>query len=136
MSKGNIGHPVEGQSSCFTFEWHQSSQHAGKCRSKFSWGLLLSKVQDGNGVIKDVIKNYVPMTTENILVFSNTYLSNGNQEDPPDDRILPDLQPCTNDDHTRMFYNPVRSQIVAQGIFGIFDRASINKLMTMKKQLI
>jgi len=105
-----------------------------KYRSKFAWGSLLSKVLDNDGNEQDILKNYRVLTLENVLAFSNTYLGNGNHEAPPVNKVLADLTPGTNDAHKRMFYNRVRSQMISQYIFGRFDQASINKLMTMKKK--
>jgi len=105
-----------------------------KCRSKYAWGVLLSKVPDNDGDNQDVLKNYRALTIDNVLAYSNTYLGNRNLEAPPADKVLAALTPGTNNDHKRMFFLRVRSQMIAQKVFGTFDQASINKLMTMKKK--
>ena len=68
-----------------------------------------------------------------MLVFNGTSLGNVDRLAPPANWVSLGLQPTTNDDCKRMLYDHVRSQIIAQGIFGRFDQASINKLTTMKK---
>ena len=73
--------------------------HFEHCRSKHAWGLLLSKILDDDGVLKDVEKNYRAITKEKMLAFNNTYLGNGILEPPPDDRLLLDLTPATNVTH-------------------------------------
>ena len=71
-----------------------------------------------------------------MLAHSNTYLGNGNLEAPPADRALATLTPGTDNNHKRMFFLRVRSQMISQKVFGAFDQTSINKLMTMKKKFM
>ena len=103
-----------------------------KNRSKFAWGPLLSKVPDSNDDPKDAIKNYRALTKDNILRYNNTYLGNGNLEAHQADRLMPDLIPSKNPDDKKKFYLRVKSQIICHRLLGVFDQASINRLMTQK----
>ena len=107
--------------------------HFENCRSKHAWGLLLSKIPNDDGVLKDIIKNYRAITKDNVLAFNNTYLGNGLLEPPPAEQLLLDLAPATDAAHKQQFYKRVRSQMIAQAIQGRLDQASLNKLMTVKK---
>ena len=82
-----------------------------------------------------MLKNYKSLTIDNIQACSNTYLGNGASEAPPDNKMLLDLNPETDENDKRMFYKRVRSQMKFQHLFGRLDQASINKLMIMKKKL-
>ena len=67
-----------------------------------------------------------------MLVRSNTYLRNSNLKDLLVDKALANLTLELDNAHKRMFYLRVRSQMVVQKVFRIFDQASINKLITIK----
>ena len=95
--------------------------------------MLLSQVLDDDGIKKDVIRNYRVITINNVLRFNNTYLGNGTHELPNADRVLPDLDPASNDDDKVKFYLRVRSQMIAQGVEGIIDSDSWTELMNKKK---
>ena len=56
---------------------HNVKNHLETLSSKYSWGLLLSKVPDTNGAAKDIIKNYKNVTCEDALVHNNAHLGNG-----------------------------------------------------------
>ena len=99
--------------------------HFERCRSKCAWGLLLSKELDNDGNVKDVIKNYRAITKENILAFNNKYLGYSQNEAPPTNRRLPDLDPANDPTHKAHFYDRARSQMIAQAIQGRLDQTSI-----------
>ena len=50
------------------------SEALKKCRSKYAWGLLLSKVCNDDGNEQDVLKNHRALALNNTLAFSNTHL--------------------------------------------------------------
>ena len=70
-----------------------------KCRSKFAWGLLLSKIEDDEGNRKDVLKNYRSITKENILAFENSYICIGYRQAPQTDQVITDLDLTTDATH-------------------------------------
>ena len=83
---------------------------------------MLSKVPDNDCYVKDAIKNYRAITKQDILVFNNTCLGDGQNEAPPANRILPDLDPANDPAHKARFYDRARSQMIAQAIQGRLDQ--------------
>ena len=59
----------------------------------------MSKVPDNDCYVKDAIKNYRAITKENALEFNNTYLGNSQNEAPPTNRKLPNLDPANDPAH-------------------------------------
>ena len=59
----------------------------------FTWGELLSKVPDSSSNLKDVIRNYRSLSIEDVLRFKNAHLGDRNSTDPPENRIMVDLDP-------------------------------------------
>ena len=112
---------------------HIVKNHLETLSSKYSWGLLVSKVPDSNGNLKDIIKNYKNLTCEDVLAFNNTYLGNGLNEAPPADRIMQTLDPANNQEYRAMFYKRVRSKMISQALEGHCNQVSWNKIMNKKK---
>ena len=101
---------------------------------KFTWGILLSKVLDDEGTLKDVIKHYRLIMLENVLAFNNTYLGDGSNSALLATWVMPDLDPANNPDHKIQFFKRVRSQMIAREIEGIINSNSWTQLMTRKKR--
>ena len=102
-------------------------------RTKFTWGMLLSKVPDDEGTLKDVIKHYRSITLANVLEFNNTYLGDRSNSAPLAIWVMPDLDPANNPDHKIQFFKRVRSQMIAREIEGIINSNSWTQLMIRKK---
>ena len=81
--------------------------------SKYLWSLLISKVPDSNGNLKDIIKNYKNPTCEDVLVYNNTYLGNGLNEALPTNRIMQTLDLANNQEYRAIFYKQVRSKMIS-----------------------
>ena len=105
-----------------------------ECRSMNACGMILSKVLDNDDVEKNILKNCRSLSIDDVQAQNNPYLGNDASEAPPDNKMLLDLNPGTDENHKRMFYKRVRSQMMSQHLFCSLDRASINKLISVKKK--
>ena len=84
-----------------------------KFRSKDAFCLLLRKIPDDDGDLKDIIKNYRTTTKGNVLVFNKFYLGNGLLESIPADQLLLDLNQAINAYDTQRFCKRACSQMIA-----------------------
>ena len=109
-----------------------AKNHFDNFRSKNAWGLLLSKMSDNNGGLKDVIKNYRDIAKENVPAFNDTHLENGLLKTPPTDQLLLDLNPATDTAHKRRLCKYACFQMIDKAIQCHLDQASLYKLMTVK----
>ena len=76
--------------------WHIVNNHLETSSSKYSWRLLVSKVPDSSGNLKDIIKNYKYLVCEDILAFNITYLGNRLNKVPLANRIMQTLDLANN----------------------------------------
>ena len=103
---------------------HNAKNHLETLSSKCSWGLLISKVPDTNGVEKVLIKNYKNVPCDNTLACNNTHLGSGLNQAPVASKIMQNLDLRNNTTHCTMFYNRVRSKMIAQTLEGHYDQTS------------